>query len=315
MKHTLFAALVAAAVTTSACAGFEQTSTTLAPSGESVTSTSPSPSAAPSSPASLLGTWSSNPIAGIAASSCGGFSWQVTSQTPTSLSGTFTATCANGISATGTASGQINGSDVPYTVSGTATVPGIPACPFTLSGTARIEDSDTLRIPYSGSTCLGPLQGEETLRRPSQPEPAPAPAPGPEPAPEPAPAPPAAPAENPNHVGPGPQSMARAEQVVFATADEFPHLVAAYPTSGESIAAAEQLLLRMIWHLQLAGFDAARQKNPSGAISNDKLNVFADGRWRVVDVFYDYGAAGRPTKVIFFEIEGSNPIPDGGIPD
>jgi hypothetical protein len=311
MKQTLLAGLVAAAVTTGACAGFEHTSTTLAPSGETV----PNPPTSSSAPASLLGTWSSNPIAGIAASSCSGFSWQVTSQTATSLAGTFTATCANGISATGSASGQINGSDVPYTVSGTATVPGIPACPFTLSGTARIVDSDTLRIPYAGSTCLGPLQGEETLRRPSPPAPAPEPAPAPQPAPEPAPAPPPAPAGNPYHVGAGPQSMARAEQVVFATADEYPHLVAAFPTSNESIAAAEQLLLRMIWHLQLAGFDAARQKNPSGAISNDKLNVFADGRWRVVDVFYDYGAAGRPTKVIFFEIEGSNPVPNGGIPD
>ena len=82
------------------------------------------------------------------ASSCTGFSWQVTSQTSNSLAGTFSATCANGITASGTASGQVNGSDVPYTVTGTATVPGLPPCPFALSGTGHIVDSNTLLIPY-----------------------------------------------------------------------------------------------------------------------------------------------------------------------
>jgi hypothetical protein len=39
-------------------------------------------------------------------------------------------------------------------------------CAFSLSGTGYIEgDGDAIRIPYSGQTCLGPLQGEETLRR------------------------------------------------------------------------------------------------------------------------------------------------------
>ena len=29
----------------------------------------------------------------------------------------------------------------------------------------------------------------------------------------------------------------------------------------------------MIWHLHLAGFQAGRQRNPSGAISIDKLTI------------------------------------------
>ncbi|MBS1820199.1 MAG: hypothetical protein JSU08_19890 [Acidobacteria bacterium] len=203
---------------------------------------------------------------------------------------------------------------MPYSVSGTGALPGYPSCPFSLSGTAHIVDSDTLEIPYSGTTCLGPLSGRETLRRPTPP-PAPQPTPAPAPS-DPAPAPaPQAPAESPFHVGPGPLSMGRAEQVINATADEFPSLRAARPTEAEASAAATELLRRMIWHLRHAGFQAGRQKNPSGAISGDKLSVFADGAWHAVDVFYDYGAAGVPVKVIFWEVFPANPQPDEGIPD
>jgi hypothetical protein len=74
------------------------------------------------------------------------------------------------------------------------------------------------------------------------------------------------------------------------------------------------LLLRTIWHLQLAGFQASRQKNPSGAISNDKLTIFIDGAWKVYDI-YSLGFAGRPTTVQMLEITGANPVPEAGIPD
>ena len=297
-------------VATSACTGFERDSTgILTPSSTSESATG---SAAATAVPTMLGTWSSHPIAGLAASSCTGFSWQVTSQTSNAIAGTFSATCANGISGSGTASGQINGSSVPYTVNGTAARPGLASCPFTLTGTAEIVDSNTLRVPYSGTTCLGPVSGEETLRRPTQSAPSPEPEPAPAPAPEPTPAPPA---ESPFHIGPGPLTMARAEQVVNATADEFPGLRSARPTEGESQAAATELLRRIIWHLRHAGFDAGRQKNPSGAISGDKLTVFADGTMRAVDVFFDYGTAGVPVKVIFWEVFPANPISDEGIPD
>jgi len=307
--HRLFVTgILLAAAATSACTGFEQSSSLLAPSTASESSTA---TATPSTP-SMLGTWAS-PLTGISASSCTGFSWQVTSQTSNSLAGTFSATCANGITASGTASGQINGSDVPYTVTGNATVPGFPSCPFSIAGTAQIVDSNTLRIPYAGTTCLGPVSGEETLRRPTQPSPSPAPTPNPEPTPAPAPAP--APTESSFHVGPGPVSMMRAEQVVNATADEFPGLTVSRGSEGEAQAAATELLRRVIWHLRHAGFEAGRQKNPSGAISGDKLTVFADGSWRAVDIFYDYGTPGVPVKVIFWEVFPANPVADEGIPD
>lgn len=317
MKRLLVFGIILGAVVTGACTGFErESSNVFAPSATSSTSstttTTPTTPTTPSAP-SMLGTWSSNPLSNISASSCTGLSWQVTSQTSTALSGTFSATCANGISASGTASGQISGSDVPYTVTGTGSVPGFPSCPFSISGTAHIVDSNTLQIPYSGTTCLGPVSGSETLRRPTPSTPT-TPTPTPTPTtPDPTTTP--TPTGNSHHVAPGPLTMQRAEQVINATADEFPSLTTARPSAGEASAAATELLRRMIWHLQLAGFQSGRQLNPSGAISGDKLTVFADGGWHAVDVFYDYGAAGVPVKVIFWEVFPASPQGDGGIPD
>jgi hypothetical protein len=113
----------------------------------------------------------------------------------------------------------------------------------------------------------------------------------------------------------GPLTSERAGQVVQATAREFPHLTAARPTDGEAIRAAEELLLRIIWHLELAGFNAARQRNPSGAISNDKLNIFIGGAWHAYDVFMAYGAANVPVRVIFLHVTPPNPVEYPAIPD
>lgn len=135
-------------------------------------------------------------------------------------------------------------------------------------------------------------------------------------------APPTPPSEPPGgggagpagHVGPGPLSEARASQVVQATAREFPGLVAVFGSEGEAVGAADVLLRRTIWHLQLAGFNAARQKNPSGAISSDKVSIFIDGAWHCYDI-YSLGVAGRATTVHFLEVPLPNPVADGGIPD
>src|ERR1043165_7714655 len=128
----------------------------------------------------MVGMWVSNEVQLPSASSCGHFQYQITSQTASSISGTFTAQCGGGLNISGNASGQVNGNAVPLSLSGTATLPGIPACAFSLSGTGSIEDNgNTLRIPYSGTTCLGPVHGTEVLHKP-QPaaQPAPQPRPG-----------------------------------------------------------------------------------------------------------------------------------------
>jgi hypothetical protein len=256
----------------------------------------------------MMGVWASQHLTPPSPSSCGNFQWRVTAQTATSLAGDFIAECGSDLTITGSASGQLINGAVQITVTGSASMPGIPSCSFTLSGTGTIEDNNnTLRSPFPGVTCLGPVQGTEVLRRKVS---APAPeAPAPAPAPSPAPG-------NPNHVGSGPLSEDRANDVVQATAREFPHLLATFPTEDEAIGATEQLLLRTIWHLQQAGFNAARQRNPSGAISNDKLTIHLNGAWHSYDL-YSIGWGGQATTIhpFIYEVAPPNPVPDGGIPD
>jgi hypothetical protein len=105
------------------------------------------------------------------------------------------------------------------------------------------------------------------------------------------------------HVGPGPLTEARAEQVVYHTANEFPNLM--------TVLGSEELLRRMIWHMHLAGYQAGRQRNPSGVISNDKLTIFINGAWHAYDVF----GLQDPLTVHFLEVSPASYVPDGGIPD
>jgi hypothetical protein len=121
-------------------------------------------------------------------------------------------------------------------------------------------------------------------------------------------------APNPGrHIGGSSIDTTRAEQVVRATADEFPCLLAVFPTDELALINAEQLLRRMIWHLKVAGFQANRQRNPSGLISNDKLTIFI-GSWRVWDVM-TLGFAGSAGRVTFNEVPLPDPVSDTGIPD
>ena len=218
------------------------------------------------------------------------------------------AECGSDLTVSGSASGQLVSGTVPITVTGTASMPGIPSCSFTLNGTGTIEDNNnTLRIPFTGTTCLGPVQGTEVLRRkvtaPQAPDPVPAPSPSPAPG-------------NPQHIGPGSLSEERANDVVQATAREFAHLLRVFPTTDETIGATDELLLRTVWHLRQAGFNAARQRNPSGAISSDKLTIHLNGVWRSYDL-YSIGWAGFATTVhpYIYEVFPPNAVADSGIPD
>ena len=94
-------------------------------------------------------------------------------------------------------------------------------------------------------------------------------------------------------------------QIVVATYNEFPVLA----NDGMNGDAMEELLRRMIWHLNLNGVQAARQKNPSGRISTDKLAALIDGAWRAYDVLSDRDTPG-PFRVGFDEVPGANPQPN-----
>ena len=115
------------------------------------------------------------------------------------------------------------------------------------------------------------------------------------------------------HIGGSALDVTRASQIVFAAGDEFPCLLAVFPTDDAAIDAAEQLLRRMIWHLKAAGYQANRQRNPSGLISNDKLTINIGG-WHVYDVM-SLGYAGVAGRVTFNEVPLPDPVPDTGIPD
>jgi hypothetical protein len=297
---------LAFAVSLSACAGFEHRSERLSP-------TAPDLPSIESVAGALTGVWSSTaPLGNPNSWTCGNFQWSIGSQTSSSLAGEFAAVCAGIVLVQGQASGQLNGAgtEVALRLTGTATAQGIITCPFELSGTGYITDGgNTMRLPYSGTTCFGPIHGEETIRRPAANEPPPPPPSVPDPDPEPVSS------SNPNHVADGPLSAERAEQVVYATGREFPNLTAPPGSESEGIERAEELLLRTIWHLRLAGFEAGRQRNPSGAISNDKLTIQIDGTWRAFDIFRDLGHPGVPIDLTFFEVFPAGHVSYPGIGD
>ena len=134
---------------------------------------------------SMVGFWiASQPAANDTSKpTCGQFAWSVTSQTPNSVSGTFTAVCLESLVA-GNASGTRTGDQVAIVVTATANLAGNP-CNATINGNGVIVGEE-LHVTYSGQTCLGPISGFEILRRRT-----PAPAPPPEtPTPTPPPPPP-----------------------------------------------------------------------------------------------------------------------------
>jgi hypothetical protein len=170
-----FAACVAAA-----CTGFESGKST--GSSTSPTVTVPNGSAT----GTLVGTWGEPSAFTIpSASTCGNFQWQITSQSDTAVAGSFSAVCDGGIGISASATGVLNNpTTVGITITGVALVSGVPACNFTLNGVGTLSDNNnTLTIPYTGTTCVGPVHGTETLRRhvdaPAPPPPAPEPEPTP----------------------------------------------------------------------------------------------------------------------------------------
>jgi hypothetical protein len=158
----LLSGLVAASLAGSACV-FEQTND----SSSSILGMSPSAIGTAQTPlaSQLVGLWSSAPDS---TGNCTNFQWNVTSQIGTSVTGTFSALCANQLVVTGTATGQLNGTTVAMQLMGTGTMPGVSfTCECQLSGTGQLQGDNTLLVTYTGTTCLGPLAGQIALQRPS----------------------------------------------------------------------------------------------------------------------------------------------------
>ena len=192
-KSASWIAAALAAIAVGGC-GFEHASSVLSPSSSSNSGTSAPAGTPPSSPSSnspsVVGIWTSSVSANLpSASTCGSFQYQIGSQTANSIAGTFTAVCGNGLTVSASVSGQLNGTNVSITMDGSGSMPGIPNCPFRVTANGTVEDNgNTLNLPYTGTTCLGPVHGTEVLHKP-QPAATPAPPPDPVPVPQPPPTP------------------------------------------------------------------------------------------------------------------------------
>jgi len=113
----------------------------------------------------FLGEWrSANASSFPTSQTCGDLRWNVTAQDATHIAGNFEATCAGGVRLTGTASGVIDG-NLRFTANGLASGLGPVSCPFDLNGTGVLQIDSSLRVDYTGSTCVGPISGTEILRR------------------------------------------------------------------------------------------------------------------------------------------------------
>ena len=136
------------AISAAACIGYERNNTPTSPSGGS---------------GSLVGNWTSSSLIPTP-SSCADFKWNITEQVGNTAKGSFSATCANDLKLTGTAQGTINGSTIEWSATAVGNAAGLANCQVTLKGTAEIGVT-TVRVPYSGDTCLGKVNGVETLSR------------------------------------------------------------------------------------------------------------------------------------------------------
>ena len=151
MKTYIFACVLVVATAASGCVGYENKTTTTGPSSTGAEA--------------LLGTWQSASANLIPSpSSCTDFKWTPVQQSPTSATGSFSASCAGGLKVTGTASGTLSGAAVTWTANAIASLPDVASCNVSLSGTAELG-VNSIRVPYSGNTCLGPVSGVEVLNK------------------------------------------------------------------------------------------------------------------------------------------------------
>lgn len=128
----------------------------------------PSSSSASAETSAYDGSWAS-----VAASSvreaCTDFHWNITDVTTTTVTGNWSARCYGEVDVEGTAVGTLevssDGPKLNWSATAAGVVDEVGSCPVTLTGTATLEGNQ-IRVPYTGTTCLGPVSGTEILRKP-----------------------------------------------------------------------------------------------------------------------------------------------------
>lgn len=150
MKRLLLIVFSIAGVAAAGCTSLERESSLTSPSAGGINS--------------LLGSWTSSSLIPTP-STCTDFKWNVSEQTGASAKGSFSASCPGDLKLTGNAQGSFtSASAIAWTADGNATGPGLTACAIKLTGTATLG-TDSIIVPYSGTTCLGPVEGIETLKK------------------------------------------------------------------------------------------------------------------------------------------------------
>jgi hypothetical protein len=106
-------------------------------------------------------------------------------------------------------------------------------------------------------------------------------------------------------------------RIVCGTGVEFASLKAATVDLPTREANAEELVRRMIWHLQQKGFTAGRQRNPSGVISKDKLTFKVPGEpsYRAYDVFIALDDYTTTLQTHMGQVFPADYVADAGIAD
>jgi hypothetical protein len=163
MRRTLvLVAMFAAAAANAACG--DLLSNLLNKTNPSATTTTTS------AQTSLEGSWataqSSPGASGSFNDACVDFKWTVTEFSGSAGAGTFSATCMGNVKVVGSARAELTSSTTAnWTATATGTAPASPSCGVSLSGTATLEATNQIKIPYSGTSCIGPLSGTEVIKR------------------------------------------------------------------------------------------------------------------------------------------------------
>jgi hypothetical protein len=151
MKNSFLATILCFAAAAAGCVGYSSKTTTTGPSSAGV--------------AALMGNWASASASVIPnPNTCTDFKWNPTEQTSNSAKGSFSASCAGGLNVSGTATGTMAGSTITWAANANAATASQPTCAVLLAGTAELG-VESIRIPYSGTTCLGPVSGVEILNK------------------------------------------------------------------------------------------------------------------------------------------------------
>jgi hypothetical protein len=148
MKRTILVTVLL--LIASGCVGFEHKNSVTGPSAAGISA--------------LMGSWTSANIV-PSPTTCTDMRWNPTEQTNTTAKGSFSATCPGDLRFSGTAEGELTTSGtITWRAQANASGPGLPSCGLALSGSAELT-TDSIRIPYSGNTCLGAVSGVEVLKK------------------------------------------------------------------------------------------------------------------------------------------------------